>query len=102
MTFWHGLWAKAAPPVATGVVGVAAYEALTKAPWRSATVTATAWSLRTARETERRTKAAAERIRLAAADVLAEAAERVGEEVPPPPATAATPTIVAEADNASH
>ncbi|MGB8390007.1 DUF1490 family protein [Mycobacterium sp.] len=84
MTLWHGLLAKAVPSVVTGVVGVAAYEALAKAPWRQATVTATALGLRVARTTERKTKETAEKARLAVADVLAEAVERIGEEVPPP------------------
>lgn len=80
---WHGLLAKAVPTVATGVVGVAAYEALAKAPWRKATVIATAWGLRVVREAELKTKVSAERARLAVADVLAEAVERVGEDRPP-------------------
>lgn len=87
---WHGLLAKAAPTVVTGVVGVAAYEALhmvvAKAPLRAATVSATAWALRVAREAERRAEETAERARLTVADVVAEAVERVGEEVPPPAA----------------
>jgi hypothetical protein len=85
---WHGLLAKAAPTVVTGVVGAAAYDALAKAPWRKVTVTATAWGLRIAREAERKTKQSAERARLAAADVLAEAIERIGQDQPP----AAAPT----------
>jgi len=87
MTAWHGLVAKSVPTVVTGVVGAAAYEALAKAPWRAATVTATAWGLRVARATERKTKQGAERARLAMADVMAEAAERIGEEVPAPAGT---------------
>lgn len=87
---WHGLVVKAAPTVVTGVVGVAAYEALrkavAKAPLREASVSATAWALRVAREAERRAQESTERARLAVADVVAEAAERAGEEVQPPPA----------------
>jgi hypothetical protein len=87
---WHGLLAKAAPTVVTGVVGVAAYEALgkvvAKAPLRAATVSAAAWALRVAREAERMAEESAERARLTVADVVAEAVERVGEEVPPPAA----------------
>jgi hypothetical protein len=79
----HGLLVKAVPTVATGVVGVVAYEVLAKAPWRKATVTATALGLRVVREAERKTKASAERARLAVADVLAEAVERIGEDAPP-------------------
>lgn len=85
---WHGLHgvlAKAAPTVVNGVVGVAAYEALrkvTKVPLRAATVSATAWALRVAHEAERK----AEQARLGAADVLAEAVERVGHDVAPPAA----------------
>jgi Protein of unknown function (DUF1490) len=86
---WHVLLAKAAPTVLTGLVGVAAYEALhkvvAKAPLRAATVSATAWALRVAHEAERRAEETAERARLTVADMVAEAVERVGEEVPPPP-----------------
>jgi hypothetical protein len=78
--------------VATGVVGVAAYEALAKAPWRRATVTATALGLRVAREAERTTKQSAERARLAVADVLTEAVERIGQDRPPAAAESAPAT----------
>lgn len=68
----------------TGTVGVAAYEglrkAVAKAPVREAAVTTTAWALRGARKAE----AGAESARLRVADVMAEARERIGEEVPPP------------------
>lgn len=83
----HGLLVKAAPTVVTGVVGVAAYEALrkavAKAPLRKATVTVTAWGLRAARGVERKAQESAEQARLTVADVMAEARERVGEEVSP-------------------
>ncbi len=94
----HGLLAKAVPTVVTGVVGAAAYEVLVKAPWRGATVTATAWGLRAARATERKTKESAERARLTVADVMAEARERVGEQVPAP----ATAGPTDEAGDACH
>lgn len=81
---WHGLLAKAATTVITGAVGVAAYEGLrktvAKAPVREAAVTTTAWALRGARKAEE----GAESARLKVADVVAEARERIGEEVPPP------------------
>ncbi|MHC9295507.1 DUF1490 family protein [Mycobacterium sp. LTG2003] len=81
---WHGLLAKAATTVVTGAVGVAAYEglrkAVAKAPVREAAVTTTAWALRGARKAEE----GAESARLKVADVMAEARERIGEEVPPP------------------
>lgn len=81
---WHGLLAKAATTVVTGAIGVAAYEglrkAVAKAPVREAAVNTTAWALRGARKAEEGAEAA----RLKAADVMAEARERVGEEVPPP------------------
>lgn len=102
---WQGLLAKAVPTVVDGVVGVAAYKALSKAPWREATVTATAWGLRVGRKAERKAQASAERARLAVADVLAEAAERIGEEAPPPAAgSGQTPgaTGTAEADDADR
>ncbi|PBA08538.1 DUF1490 family protein [Mycobacterium avium] len=102
---WHGLLAKAAPTVVTGVVGVAAYEALhkvvAKAPLRAATVSATAWALRVAREAERMAGESAERARLTVADVVAEAVERVGEEVPPPAADSGDDRA-SEADDAER
>ena len=101
MTVLHRLVVKAVPPVVTGVVGVAAWEALAKAPWRKVTVSATALGLRAARATERTTKQSAERARLAVADVLAEATERIGEQVPPPPA-GSTPTLNPGTDDACH
>ncbi len=81
---WHGLLAKAATTVVTGAIGVAAYDglrkAVAKAPIREAAVTTTAWALRGARKAEE----SAESARLKVADVMAEARERIGEEVPPP------------------
>lgn len=80
----HGLLAKAAGTVVTGLVGVSAYEALRKAlgsaPVHNAAVTATEWGLRGTRRAEE----AAESARLKLADVVAEARERIGEEAPPP------------------
>lgn len=80
----HGILAKAATTVVTGAVGVAAYEALRKAvakvPVREASVTAATLALRGTRKAEE----SAEVARLKIADVMAEARERVGEEVPPP------------------
>jgi Protein of unknown function (DUF1490) len=80
----HGVLAKAATTVVTGAVGVAAYEALRKAvaklPVRQASVTAAEWALRGTRKAEE----GAEVARLKVADVMAEARERIGEEVPPP------------------
>lgn len=81
---WHGVLAKAVSTVATGAAGVAAYDlarkALAKAPVREATVTVTSWGLRGVRKAEE----GAENARLKVADVMAEARERIGEEVPPP------------------
>ncbi|MGV0804559.1 DUF1490 family protein [Mycolicibacterium setense] len=81
---WHGLLAKAATTVVTGAVGAAAYDglrkAVAKAPIREAAVTTTTWALRGARKAE----VSAESARLKVADVMAEARERIGEEVPPP------------------
>jgi lysozyme family protein len=80
----QALLAKAASTVVTGAVGVAAYngirKAVAKAPLREASVTATAWGLRGVRKAEE----GAESARLKVADVVAEARERIGEEVPPP------------------
>lgn len=78
------LLAKAASAVVTGVVGAIAYDgvkkAAAKAPIREASVTATSWALRGVRKAEE----GAESARLTVADVVAEARERIGEEVPPP------------------
>lgn len=102
---WHGFLVKAVPTVVTGVVGVAAYEALrkvaAKAPLRRATVSATAWGMRVARETERKAGQSAEQARLTVADVMAEARERAGEDISPPAADSAL-TVVTEADDACH
>lgn len=80
----HGVLAKAATTVVTGAVGVAAYDvlrkAVAKAPVREASVTAATWALRGTRKAEE----SAEVARLKIADVMAEARERIGEEVPPP------------------
>jgi len=71
----------------SGAVGVAAYGALRKGvakfPLRAATVTVTAWGIRAAREAERKAQQSAEQARLTAADVIAEAKERIGEDVAP-------------------
>ena len=79
-----GFLAKAASTVVTGAVGVAAYElarkALAKAPVHEAAVVTTAAALRGARKAEE----GAESARLKVADVVAEAKERIGEEVAPP------------------
>jgi len=80
----HGLLAKVAATVVTGAVGAAAYDLLrraaAKAPVHEAAVTATEWGLRGARKAEE----GAESARLKVADVVAEARDRIGEEVPPP------------------
>ncbi|WP_068179645.1 DUF1490 family protein [Mycobacterium sp. UM_CSW] len=86
MVALHGFMAKAVPTVVTGAVGVAAYEAVrkgvAKVPLRAATVSLTAWGMRVAREAERKAGESAERARLTAADLIAEAKERVGDEAP--------------------
>jgi hypothetical protein len=83
----HGLLAKATTTVFTGFVGVSAYEllrkAVDKAPLHETAVTATEWSLRGTRRAEE----VAETARLKVADVVAEARDRIGEEVPPPSAS---------------
>jgi hypothetical protein len=83
----HGLLAKAVRTVATGLVGVSAYEVVRKAvgaaPVRQAMVAATELGLRGTRRAE----VAAESARLKVADVVAEARERIGEEASPPAAT---------------
>jgi len=81
---WNALLAKAVSTVATGAVGVAAYDGLRRAvkaaPTHEAAVTTTAWSLRGIRKAEE----GAERARLAIGDVVAEARGRLGEETSPP------------------
>ena len=83
----HGLFAKAATTVVTGLAGVTAYEllrkAVAKAPIHETAVTAAEWSLRGTRRAEE----AAESARLKLADVMAEARERIGEEAPTPAIT---------------
>ena len=78
---WHGFLAKR--PVVSHLLVFAAYEAahrvVAKAPWREATVTAIAYGVRGVRKAEE----TAERARLTAADMFAEAIERSGEEVSP-------------------
>jgi hypothetical protein len=80
----QALLAKAAATVVTGAVGVAAYDllrkGLAKVPVREASVTAAEYALRGTRKAEETAEAA----RLNIADVMAEARERIGEEVPPP------------------
>jgi Protein of unknown function (DUF1490) len=97
---WQGVLAKAAPTVITGVVGMIAYEGLRKVaeknPVRAASVSVTAWGLRVAREAEE----SAARARLAVADVVAEAAERIGDDTPPP--TTPPGDDRAEPDDAVH
>ncbi|AGZ52480.1 DUF1490 family protein [Mycobacterium kansasii] len=85
MVSWHGLLAKSVPTLVTGVVGAAAYEALrktaVKVPLREATVATTAWGLRGLRTAERKAQQSSEQARLTLADVIAEAKERIGEDV---------------------
>lgn len=80
----HPLAFKAATILATSAAGAAAYDgvktALRKAPWRAGAVKATELAIRGTRRVE----LGAENVRLAAADIVAEARERVGEEAPPP------------------
>lgn len=99
---WQGFVTRAVPAVVTGVVGAATYEALAKAPWRRVTVSATALGLRAARATERKTREGAERARLAVADVLAEAAERIGEQVPSPTPVDVNSAVSRGAGDACH
>ncbi|GHP17865.1 DUF1490 family protein [Rhodococcus fascians] len=79
--------AKAVSTVVTGAVGVAAYNGAKKlyekAPVRKAAVSATELGLRAARKAE----VHAESARLAVSDVVAEARDRIGEEVQPPTAS---------------
>ncbi|QUR66608.1 DUF1490 family protein [Mycobacterium spongiae] len=80
----YGLLAKTATLVVHGVVGAATYDlvrkAAAKAPLRESAVSAAELGLRGTRKAEE----AAESARLKLADVMAEARERIGEEVPTP------------------
>ena len=75
---------KAAGFVATGLVGAAAYDGVKRLvrsdTLRGAAVMITAWGLRGARAAE----TGAERARLATADIVSEARERIGEQTLPP------------------
>ena len=79
-----GFVCKAAGFVASGLVGAAAYDGMRRVVrsdvLHAAAVTVTSWGLRGARAAE----TGAERARLAAADVVSEARERIGEQTPPP------------------
>ncbi|WP_374101720.1 DUF1490 family protein [Mycobacterium sp. SM1] len=83
----HRLFARTATLALSGVIGAAGYEALRKAaakvPLHRAAVTAAEWGLRGTRRAEE----AAESARLKLADVMAEARDRIGEEVPAPAGT---------------
>lgn len=91
MTAWAGLAARAAGTIATGVVGVAVVEGVRKvatgARLHEAAVTVTTAGLRSVRAAE----AGAERVRLSAGDIVAEARGRLGEEAPAPGAAADAP-----------
>lgn len=84
MTAWAGLAARTAGTIATGVVGVAVVEGVRKVATgrrvHEAAVAVTTAGLRGARVAE----AGAERVRLTAGDIVAEARGRLGEEAPAP------------------
>lgn len=75
---------RAAGLLLTGVAGAAAYDGVKRiarsGAVRGAAVTATTWGLRGARVAE----TGAERARLASADIVSEARERIGEQAPTP------------------
>lgn len=79
-----GVLGRAAGVLVTGVVGAAAYDGLRRVvrplPVRSAAVATTVVALRAVRGAER----GAESARLATADLVAEARERMGEQAPVP------------------
>jgi hypothetical protein len=83
-----GFVGKAAGVLASGLVGAAAYDGVKRLvrsnSLHAAAVTVTAWGLRGGRAAE----AGAERARLATADIVSEARERIGEQTPPPGAPA--------------
>lgn len=75
--------------IVTGVAGAAAYDGVKRVARRSvvrgAAVTVTSWGLRGARAAE----TGAERARLATADIVSEAREKIGEQAPVPGSGAA-------------
>lgn len=81
---FEALAGKAAGLLAGGVVGAAAYDGIKRiarsGAVHSAAVTITSWGLRGARAAE----VGAERTRLATADIMSEARERIGEQAPAP------------------
>ena len=83
-----GFVGKAAGLVASGLVGAAAYDGVKRVvrsnTLHEAAVTVTSWGLRGARAAE----TGAERARLATADIVSEARDRIGEQTPPPGAGA--------------
>lgn len=84
-----GLLGKAAGVLVTGWVGAAAYDgskrAARRVSGRELAVSTATLALKSLRRIETR----AESARLATADVVAEARERIGEQAPPPTTTAA-------------
>ncbi|MFF0146154.1 uncharacterized protein DUF1490 [Amycolatopsis sulphurea] len=74
--------------VVTGLAGAAAYDGVKRFArskvFRSAAVSVTTWGLRSARAAE----TGAEKVRLATADLVSEARDRIGEQAPPPGAAA--------------
>ncbi|MBS4728401.1 DUF1490 family protein [Mycobacterium sp. SM1] len=75
----HPFVVKAAPHVLTFAAYEVAHRVVAIAPWREATVSAMACGVRGVRKAEDQ----AERVRLTAADMLAEAVERSGKEAAP-------------------
>ncbi|MGQ0719143.1 MAG: DUF1490 family protein [Pseudonocardiales bacterium] len=84
-----GFVGKAAGLVASGLVGAAAYDGVKRIArsdiLHGAAVTVTSWGLRGVRAAE----TGAEKARLATADIVSEARERIGEQTPAPGAAAA-------------
>ena len=84
MVAWVGLVSKAAGAIASGVAGVAVVEGVKKASGgggvHQAAVAVITLGLRGVRAAE----AGAERARLGAADIVAEARDRIGEQSPVP------------------
>ena len=81
-----GFVGRAAGFVASGLVGAAAYDGVKRFvrsdSLHDAAVTVTSWGLRGARAAE----TGAEKARLATADIVSEARERIGEQTSPPAA----------------
>ncbi|MDT9594439.1 DUF1490 family protein [Nocardioides zeae] len=78
------LLGKVGSTLVTGLVGAAAWDGVKKAADSGAVREGAVGTVALGLRGKRRLEAGAERVRLATGDIVAEARERVGEQVPPP------------------